>query len=173
MKVLLITLMVFCSLSVFSQKYKVDGKTYSKGDQINDPNFAPYLGSWEWKDEDQYFKVKLTKVKTDLAGNPDFKAVLLIGGYQYKVNGTDKYNSLNVTDVEAANLGGGTIIGNRFDFNITDGTTHHRDTGTLQILSNGKMQWQIGEGRKEFKLKGQAKTSFSIPLNMILQKVAN
>ncbi|MGN7202683.1 DUF6705 family protein [Pedobacter sp. SAFR-022] len=168
MKILRTLFILFLSISSYAQTMEINGKTYKKGDRIETANVTPYEGIWEWKDNNQFFKLKLYKRVVDFAGNKDYTMEVLLGQYQYKINEVEKYNSVN--DTTRSNLAAGNIQDGKLIFFITDGTTKFRGKGTMELLDSGKMRWHITPKRPEWRFTKDQIMSFSIPLEMILSR---
>ena len=168
MKILLSLVVLFFSLSSYAQQMEINGKIYQKGDRIETANVTPYEGVWEWKQNNQSFKLKLYKRIVDFAGNKDYTMELLLGQYQYIISGVEKYNSVN--DTTTSNLAAGEIQNGQLVFFITDGTTKFRGKGTMELLGDGKMRWHITPKRPEWRFTKDQIMSFSIPLEMVLSR---
>jgi hypothetical protein len=168
MKILLSLVVLFFSLSSYAQQMEINGKIYQKGDRIETANVTPYEGVWEWKQNNQSFKLKLYKCIVDFAGNKDYTMELLLGQYQYIISGVEKYNSVNDTTI--SNLAAGEIQNGQLVFFITDGTTKFRGKGTMELLGDGKMHWHITPKRPEWQFTKDQIMSFSIPLEMVLSR---
>jgi hypothetical protein len=147
---------------------EINGKTYKKGDRIETANVTPYEGLWEWKGNNQSFKLKLYKRIVDFAGNKDYTMEVLLGQYQYEIDEVEKYNSVNDTTI--SNLAAGNFQDGKLIFFITDGTTKFRGKGTMELLDSGKMRWHITPKRPEWQFTENQIMSFSIPLEMILSR---
>lgn len=172
MKLIIMTCIAFFAItSLKAQQIQVAGKTFNKGDKINTEVFDSYIGLWEWKQDNKVFRLKLTQKTDAIPGIADFKANMLIGGYQFIVDGTEQYNDLSNNNLSKAKIASTKIVDNAVPFYITDGSTNHRGQGTLKLINTNAIKWEIGERKKEFKLKGEG-SIFSLPLTMILKRVA-
>jgi hypothetical protein len=168
MKILLSLVVLFFSLSSYAQQMEINGKIYQKGDRIETANVTPYEGVWEWKQNNQSFKLKLYKCIVHFAGNKDYTMELLLGQYQYIIGGVEKYNSVN--DTTTSNLAAGEIQNGQLVFFITDGTTKFSGKGTMELLGDGKMHWHITPKRPEWQFTKDQIMSFSVPLEMVLSR---